>query len=1317
MGNRDILGNTVPHTKNKKRAWDRMKYRIAVDTGGTFTDVVVASEDGALTLGKSPSTAERSSGGVIEGMRDAARNLSIELSQLIADTNVLIYGTTWATNAIITGTTAKTAILLTAGFPDILVYRQGGKLHPFELQIDPLKPYVPRHLTVEVPERINAEGGIEQALNEEAVSDELRRLAGQQVEAVAVCLLWSIKNPIHEALIGELIEEVMPGVPYTLSHQLNPILREYPRASSTAIDASLKPRMQRHLGELQADLADIGFAGELLVSTVSGGVMHVEDVAGRPIYMVKSGPAMAPRAGLAYAEAESLSKDVLVVDTGGTTFDVSLVRDGEVKFTRETWLGPLFYGHNLGLSSVDVRSVGAGGGSIAWIDTGGLLRVGPGSAGAVPGPACYGRGGDEPTVTDAAVVLGYIDPAHFLGGRMPLNVAAARGVVGKIANALGLELEEAAFSIIRIASESMIKAIEEITVNEGVNPRESILVAGGGAAGLNILPIADALGCRQVLLPKTAGALSACGAQYSDVVAEFSASQYVRTDHWDAALVSETIIDIERQMDEFVAGLRKRGIEQFEKQFFVDARYLNQQWETEIQLASTDFGVDGAVAALIESFHQVHERLYGVKEENGMLECLHWKGRLIARLDRPTPQLSTSIGGSGAESTRNVEAYFGEHGRMSTPVYLGAQLAPGAKFTGPAIIEEPTTTVVVYPGMTAEVSAGGNYLLDTAPDMKSLPVADDAPIDSIDLAIMANRVDAILREMQGVVMRTARSAVIGQSRDFSCSIVTAENELLATAEGIPAHIFGSHLQTASIAREHPDYREGDAYLHNDPYDGNSHAADWSIMVPVFCEGDHLFTVTVKGHQADCGDSIPTTYTPRARDVYEEGALIFPCVQIQRDGQDNEDIIRMCRRRIRVPDQWYGDYLSQLGAARIGERRLKEFVDKYGMARVRQFITDWFDYAERRARHAIAKLPKGTLINKGTHDPVEPFLPEGVEITVKVDIDPEAEMVTVDLRDNPDCIDAGLNLTEACASANAIQGVFENLEPDLPANAGSFRRVNILLRENCVVGIPRFPHCCSLATTSIADVVVNLTQSAFTQLGDGYGMSQGNLCFAAGMGVISGTDWRRGGEEYINQVYVMGGGGPAQPANDGMIYLLTPGGAGLLHRDSVEFDEQRFPVMVRSQKLLANSGGAGRQRGGPATEVVFGPRHDPMTISIMGGGAIHPPRGVLGGRDANNSYHGHIKNDGSEESQPNGVMLTLDAGEFVRSIDNGGSGYGDPVRRKPEAVLEDVVEKFVTRDVAEEIYGVVLSGSAADGSLAVDAQASTARRDSMAKVAP
>ena len=862
-----------------------MSYRIAVDTGGTFTDVVVAAPGGALTVGKAPSTPSRSADGVKASLADAAQTMGIPVEALIGDADVLIYGTTWATNAIVTGSTAKTALLVTEGFPDILVYRQGGKLHPFELRIDPLKPYVPRRLTAEIPERVTAEGEVERALDEDAARAALTRLEGRGVEAVAVCLLWSIKNPAHEERLGALIEETMPGVPYTLSHRLNPILREYPRASSAAIDASLKPLMQRHLRALRDDLSDAGFTGELLVSTVSGGLMHVEDVADRPIFMVKSGPAMAPLAGIAYAEAEGLGRDVLVVDAGGTTFDVSMVRDGAVKYTRETWLGGLFSGHNLGLSSVDVRSVGAGGGSIAWIDPGGLMRVGPESAGADPGPACYGRGGAAATVTDAAVVLGYIDPDAFLGGRMALDVNAARRAVEGLAEPLGKEIEETAAAILTLASETMIKAIEEITVNEGVNPRESVLVAGGGAAGLNILPIAAALGCERVLLPKTAGALSACGAQYSDIVAEFSASHYVRTDHWDEAAVNDTLGDIDARMEAFADGLRARGIARFRKDHFVDARYLNQQWETEIAMPASRFSGRGAVDALVEHFHEVHERLYGVKEEDGLLECLNWKGRLTAFLDRPRPAaaaVDTARSGPPVPR-RTTRAFFGDAGFVETPVYEGATLVAGDAIAGPAIIEEPTTTVVVYPQTRARVSPGANYILEPAKeDGTGGEQRAQRELDPVQVAIMANRIDAILREMTGVVMRTARSAVIGQSRDFSCAIVTAENELLAAAEGIPAHIYGAHLQTRTMCRVHPDFREGDAYLHNDPYDGNSHAADWSIIVPVFCDGEHLFNVTVKGHQADCGDSIPTTYTPRARDVYEEGALIFPCVRVQRE---------------------------------------------------------------------------------------------------------------------------------------------------------------------------------------------------------------------------------------------------------------------------------------------------------------------------------------------------------------------------------------------------------------------------------------------------
>ena len=378
---------------------------------------------------------------------------------------------------------AKTAFLVTAGFPDILVLKEGGKHGVHDFETDYPDPYIPQAHTFEIDVRIDAEGGVVTPLDRAQARAALGLVKERGFEAVAVCLLWAVANPAHEQALAALIEEVLPGVPYTLSHRLIPIVREYRRASATAIDASLKPLMQAHLQGMEDDLRDAGCKGEILVSTSVGGCMHVDELVERPIHTVKSGPAMAPVAALAYSQVEGFGDDVIVCDTGGTTFDVGLVRDGAVKQTRETWIGGQWIGHILAISSVDVRSIGAGGGSIAWIDPGGLLRVGPRSAGAVPGPACYGTGGTEPTVTDAALLLGYLDPDYFLGGRLTLDIDAARRAVGRLAEQLGKSPDDGAHAVMSLANELMIKAIQDITVTEGFNPRECTLVAGGGAAG------------------------------------------------------------------------------------------------------------------------------------------------------------------------------------------------------------------------------------------------------------------------------------------------------------------------------------------------------------------------------------------------------------------------------------------------------------------------------------------------------------------------------------------------------------------------------------------------------------------------------------------------------------------------------------------------------------------------------------------------------------------------------------------------------------------------------------------------------------------
>ena len=618
-------------------------FRIAVDTGGTFTDVVVSDQSGGYQLCKAPTTPHRAFDGIGQALQQVSEILDISLEQLLNHTGLFVYGTTRATNTIVERKVAKTALLLTQGFPDILVLKEGGKFNAHQFDLEFPKPYIPRRYTFEIPERINSEGGISRPLDERYVEELIPLFKAKEFEAIAVSLLWSIANPIHEQRIGEMLKMHLPNTPYTLSHQLNPIVREYRRTSATAIDASLKPLMQLHLSDMENDLRDAGFNGELLISTSFGGVMHVADVIKRPIYMVKSGPAMAPTAGLFFSDKENLGNNIIVCDTGGTTFDVGLFREGDVKFTRETWLGGQFTGDCLGMSSVDVRSIGAGGGSIAWVDSGGLLRVGPRSAGAVPGPACYDGGGTDPTVTDAAVVLGYIDPDYFLGGNIVLNADAAKKSVSIIADAIEESLEFTASAIMTLANEHMIKAIGEITVNEGLNPKDSVIVAGGPPAGLNILPIASEL-------------------------------------------------------------------ENFNKTYFVDARYLFQVWEIEVLIESGTFGNEDDVSKLITSFHRAHERIYSVRDEGQEIECLNWKGRLIGEL--PTQLNSpTIIPTEHVETQRTCNAYFQGQGVLETHRFFGNSLKTGTIIDGPAIVEEPTTTLVIYPGLQVQLTDLRSYLL------------------------------------------------------------------------------------------------------------------------------------------------------------------------------------------------------------------------------------------------------------------------------------------------------------------------------------------------------------------------------------------------------------------------------------------------------------------------------------------------------------------------------------------------------------------------------------------------------------------------------
>jgi len=689
-----------------------MSYRMSVDIGGTFTDLVVVDAEGQIRVFKSSTTPEDYVAAVIRNLRQASESFGIPLEGLMQQCSSfiggsLVHGSTIATNALIEKKAAKTGLICTRGFRDVLTDREGGKAEPFNWDLDYPPAYVPRYLTLPVTERIDAEGEIEKPLREEEVRQAVRQLEAWGVEVIAVCLIWSIVNPVHELRVGEICRDEAPHIPCVLSHQVNPIIREYRRTSSTAINASLLPIVGQYVQNFEKRLKEIGYPGGMLMLTSTGGVMSAEELALKPIYSIDCGPSLAPTAGLWLGRSELGRADVITADMGGTSFDISCVRDGVIAVSRDVWVGDSI----LGISKVDIKSIGAGGGSIAWVDSGGLLHVGPESAGAVPGPACYGRGGSRPTVTDANLVLGYIDPDFFLGGSMRLRPELAEAAIRRdVAEPLGLGLEQAAFSIWSTINVDMVSAIEDLTVWQGIDPREYLFVSGGGAAGLHVIPMIQELGASDILIPKAAGVISALGGVFADVTAEFSASRFTESDRFDFAAVEGDMAELEARALAFLEGAgvppERRRVE-----FTVEARYRSQVWELPVPIRGSRIEDGEDLARLVEDFHQVHERTFGIQEPGRPIECVYWRARAIGLLPKPSIREVPAGGRDPAAALRGRRsAYFRELGGMAeTPVFLGDALRAGNVALAPAIIEEPTTTVVVFPGSEVRVTELGSY--------------------------------------------------------------------------------------------------------------------------------------------------------------------------------------------------------------------------------------------------------------------------------------------------------------------------------------------------------------------------------------------------------------------------------------------------------------------------------------------------------------------------------------------------------------------------------------------------------------------------------
>ena len=688
-----------------------MAYSVGVDVGGTFTDFVLSDQSGVKHQHKTPSVPSDPAAGIIVGLGELAALEGLSERDFCQRIDLIVHGTTVATNAVLTENGAPTGLITTTGVRDILEMRRGirSRKHLYDNKYVAPRPLVPRDLRRTVGGRISKDSVETAPLDEEALRHEIAELVARGVEAVAVCFMHAYANPAHERRAREIIEEEAPGLFLSVSSEVLPQVRLYPRVSTTVMNAYLGPIVERYMAEIVGRLADRGFDGTLMVMQSNGGITHPETVAHLPATILLSGPAAGPVAAYEFVRRHGW-RDCTVVDMGGTSFDASLVLDGEVQITRDGEINR----HVISLPTTHVHTIGSGGGSIAWIDDGQLLRVGPRSAGAVPGPVAYDQGGTEPTVTDADVVLGYVDPDYFLGGRKHLNAdLAERAIRERIAEPLGIDVIAAAAGIYELVNLQMAAGTKNVSVERGYDPREFPMVVAGGAGPVHAGMIARELEVPVVVIPRMSSVLCASGVLMADLRHDFVrgfAGRFSELDHQRGAdLVAEMVA-------EGTALLQREGVAPHQREFIVsaDIRYIGQHHEVTVAFGADDIDPTRpeGVARIAELFHSSHEQLYGFAERREDLEVMSLRVAAIGRRDEVSLDRLAGTATAAVQPKGTRDAYLRSSGRKEPVlVYEGSLLPIGATVPGPAIVEEATTTIFVPEDFDLEVDSSGSYLM------------------------------------------------------------------------------------------------------------------------------------------------------------------------------------------------------------------------------------------------------------------------------------------------------------------------------------------------------------------------------------------------------------------------------------------------------------------------------------------------------------------------------------------------------------------------------------------------------------------------------
>jgi len=1260
------------------------RYRIGFDIGGTFTDFVLIDDvAGSIALHKRLTTPHDASIAAIEGIRALASENGIGLS----DVREIIHGTTLVTNAIIERKGADVGFITTAGFRDLLQFGTEQRYDIYDLFLKFPDPLVPRRHRLEVVERMDAHGEVVTPLDEAGVIAMAGKLVAAGVKAIAIGFLHAYRNPAHERRARDLIAQKYPQLSLSISSEVFAEIREYQRFVTTCANAYVQPLMASYLDNLTAKLGAEGFSGPLRLMHSAGGLVPVETAKQFPIRLLESGPAGGALAAGFFGKGAGLN-DLIAFDMGGTTAKGALITDGRPEIAQMLEAGRVHRftkGSGLPIRSpvVDMIEIGGGGGSIAAIDAVGLLRVGPDSAGSAPGPACYGMGGTEPTVTDANLTLGYYDPGYFLGGKMALQPDLARQSLEKLGATLKLSIEEVAAGIHKLVSENMAAAVREHAIEKGVDPRGFSMVAFGGAGPAHAASVARILNAREVIIPPASGAASALGFLAAPLSFEVARSLPMVLDAgWDALAMEAALGELQAEASSHLiaAGIAPNDIVVERR---ADMRLVGQMHELDVALPLQVAA--GMMAELTDGFATRYRAQYAAIPDGARVEILS----LRVSCRGPVPEL-TLAGTTGATATgghKGTRRIWAEGAWVEAAVYDRYSLAVGQQIDGPAIIEERESTTVIHADDRLSVDAGHNLRIAVA-GAKALKIrrSDDFAVavqeieaDPIGLEIMWSRLAAISEEMWLTVCRTAFSLIVSEAQDFACELLDADGETLAHSKrGMPVFNLTLPRAVKALLEKFPreTLKPGDVLVTNDPWLCAGHLPDVAIVTPVFVGDTLVALMGTVGHVSDIGG---TKDSLSAREVYDEGFQIPPMKMVEA-GVVNATLVELIRENVRGGEQVVGDLMSFIGANEIGAQRLRGFMEEYGFDDLGPLAHIVQSRSETAMRAAISALPNGTLEAESWANPLGTPYRLPLQLTVA---DDEIELAFEGAP--PQLPRGGLNCTMSYTEAHATYPLKCILTPNVRGNAGCYRPFTVSAPKGSVLN-------------ALKPASVNVRTRTGWYIGPSVYRALSSLV-PAQVQAFSGlpmslTVYGQVGERFYSDVFLAGGGQGASSESDGLSGLIFPSSAA---NSSVELFEARVPVLVGEKALVTDTGGAGQYRGGLSQRITLRKQHDgpqPVMISVFPESVGLPVDGLFGGAPGQGASGRVVRSDGSVlRDCGTGELVELQGDVWLEAVLTGGSGFGPAMERAPEAIAHDVAEGYVSERGLRHDYQIAVADMA------------------------